>query len=219
MKTLLLIPAFNEAPTLPGLIQSARGYIPDILVIDDGSRDATGSVAANAGAIVQRLSTNVGKGEAMKRGFNYAIEQGYDYVLTMDGDGQHAPTDIQNFIPMLCKFDLILGMRMLSGPNVPGLRRIANMISTGIVSLISGQRIYDSQTGFRAYRVEMLRQVALQSKRYDLETEVIIKAARRGFRIGHVPIQTIYAGEVSRFKNVIDSARFLKVVLKSLFWR
>jgi glycosyltransferase involved in cell wall biosynthesis len=219
MKTLLLIPAFNEAPTLPGLIQSARDYIPDILVIDDGSSDGTASVAEGAGAMVQRLSTNVGKGEAMKRGFEYAMGHAYDYVLTMDGDGQHAPADIQNFVPVLGQYDLILGMRMLSGPNVPPLRRTANMISTGIVSLVSGQRIYDSQTGFRAYRVGMLRHLELRSKRYDLESEVIIKAARKGFRVGHVPIQTIYAGEVSRFKNVIDSVRFLKVVFKSFFWR
>ena len=81
-----------------------------------GSLDATASVAEGAGAMVQRLSTNVGKGEAMKRGFEYAMGHAYDYVLTMDGDGQHAPADIQNFVPVLGQYDLILGMRMLSGP-------------------------------------------------------------------------------------------------------
>src|SRR5690242_19141017 len=100
MKTLLLIPAFNEEPTLPALLKAAKLYIHDILVIDDGSEDATTLVSVMEGAMTHRLKTNAGKGEALKVGFEYAISQSYDYVITMDGDGQHAPSDIQNFTPL-----------------------------------------------------------------------------------------------------------------------
>jgi glycosyltransferase involved in cell wall biosynthesis len=218
MKNLLLIPAFNEEPSLPRLIQSSKQYIHDIMVIDDGSEDATTLVSAMSGAMVHRLKTNAGKGEALKAGFTYAIDTGYDWVLTMDGDGQHAPEDINNFFPLLDQFDLILGNRMEDSDRVPLLRRIANRSSSLIVSVLCGRRIYDSQTGFRAYRTDLLRRISLHSSRYDLETEVIIKAARKGFRIGHCRIQTIYADEVSRFRNVKDSLRFIKVVFKSFVW-
>jgi glycosyltransferase involved in cell wall biosynthesis len=219
MRNLLVIPAFNEEPTLPGLIAAAKGYFHDILVIDDGSSDATTLVSVMGGAMTHRFAENRGKGEALKAAFEYAISQGYDWVFTMDGDGQHAPTDLPNFFPALEHYDLILGNRMNDRKGVPLLRRTANFVSSLLVSAACGQWIYDSQTGFRAYSSKLLRAIPLQSSRYELETEVIIKAVRRGFRVGHVTIQTIYAGETSRFKNLQDSLRFLRVVAKSLFWR
>ena len=218
MKILLVIPAFNEEPTLPAVVEKAKLYLPDILVIDDGSEDATSLVSALAGAMTHRLPQNVGKGEALKTAFAYALEHSYDWVFTLDGDGQHDPADIQNFLPLLENHDLVLGDRMADSAKVPFLRRIANMTSSLVISVLSGQRIHDSQTGFRAYRTGLLRQIRLQSSRYDLESEVIIKASRKGFRIGHARIQTIYAGEISRFRNFIDSGRFIIVVFKSFLW-
>ncbi len=218
MKILLVIPAFNEEPTLPGLIESAKKQVPDILVVDDGSADATSLVSAVAGAMVHRLKDNMGKGEALKLAFAYAIEKSYDWVITMDADGQHDPADISNFMPLLREYDLILGNRMADSGKVPLLRRIANLSSSLVISLLSRRRISDSQTGFRAYSAELLRRIKLQSSRYDLESEVIIKAARKGFRIGHARIQTIYGGEVSRFHNIKDSIRFIVVVFKSFLW-
>ena len=102
---------------------------------------------------------------------------------------------------------------------VPFLRRLANLSSSLLVSIVCGTRIYDSQTGFRAYRARLLSSVKLRCSRYDLETEVIIKAVRQGFRIGHIPIQTIYAGEVSRFQYLKDSLRFFRVIANSLLRR
>ncbi len=218
MKSLLVIPALDEEATLPGLIEAARKHIPDVMVIDDGSTDATCLVSAIAGAMVHRLKTNMGKGEALKTGFDYAIGEGYDWVLTMDADGQHSPDDIVNFLPALDHYDLVLGNRMNDSANVPPVRRMANLFSSMLVSLLCGQRIRDSQTGFRAYRTRLLRELSLTCSRYDLETEVIIKAARNGFRIGHVNIQTIYADEVSRFRKFRDSSRVIAVLLKSLLY-
>jgi glycosyltransferase involved in cell wall biosynthesis len=218
MKSLLVIPAFNEEPTIAGIIKSAKAFLPDSLVVDDGSEDATTLVAAIAGAMVHRLKENRGKGAALKEAFKYALDAGYDRVITIDSDGQHDPADLANFLPLLEQYDLILGNRMGDRESVPPLRRAANLTSSFIISVLAGQRIHDSQTGFRAYSAELLRGVKLNSDRYDMESEVIIKAARKGFRIGDAKIRTIYADEVSRFRNVKDSARFLWVVLKSFFW-
>lgn len=216
MKVLLLIPAFNEAPTIARLIRGGKQYIKDVLVVDDGSLDDTSLKARSEGAIVERFEKNMGKGQALKAGFTYALANGYESVVTMDGDGQHDPRDIENFLLVLERYDLVLGNRMEERATIPKLRLLANTVSSLMVSALAGSRIYDSQTGFRSYSVALLKQLQLNCSGYDLETEVIIKTAWLGFRIGHCRIQTIYAGEVSRFKNVRDSLRFLKVIGKSL---
>jgi glycosyltransferase involved in cell wall biosynthesis len=215
MKILLLIPAFNEARTIGALVAAAKTYVPDVLVVDDGSVDNTASAAA--GAIVHRHKTNRGKGAALKTGFNYVLDHSYDWVITMDADGQHDPHDLAAFLPLSDRFDLILGNRMEESARVPWLRRLANLSACSIVSTLCAQRILDSQTGFRAYSAALLRAVRLHCSHYDLETEVIVKAARQGFRIGHVRIKTIYAGELSRFRNLKDSLRFLAVAGRLLF--
>src|SRR5262245_51723248 len=165
MKTLLLIPAFNEAPTIGKLVSSSKKYIQDVLVVDDGSADGTASAASSA--TVHRHEYNLGKGTALKTGFNYALEHGYDYVITIDADGQHDPDDLKGFLPLLGQFDLILGNRMEERAHVPPLRRLANMSANFIVSALCGQQIHDSQTGFRAYTAALLRAVQLHCSHYD----------------------------------------------------
>lgn len=217
MKVLLLIPAFNEAPTIGRIVRVAKRYISDVLVVDDGSLDETSLAAANAGAIVERLKTNMGKGRALKSGFTYALANEYESVVTMDADGQHDAHDIAGFLPLLDRYDLVLGNRMEDRAAIPKLRLIANTVSSLLVSARCGQRIYDSQTGFRSYSAALLKRVRLTCSGYDLETEVVIRAARLGLQVGHCRIRTIYAGEVSRFRNFRDSIRFLKVIGKSFF--
>ena len=217
MRNLLVIPAFNEEPTLPGLINAAKAHFHDILVIDDGSSDATTLVSVMGGAMTHRFAENRGKGEALKAAFEYAIGEGYDWVFTMDGDGQHVPSDLPNFFPVLERYDLILGNRMHDRTAVPLFRRAVNCLSSLVVSAACAKWIHDSQTGFRAYSVKLLRAIRLESSRYELETEVLIKAVRRGFRIGYVPVQAIYAGGPNRSHSLKDWMRFLRVVAKSLF--
>src|SRR3954447_2215497 len=153
MRNLLVIPAFDEEPTLPDLIQSAKVYIPDIMVIDDGSSDATTLVSVMAGAMTHRFATNRGKGEALKVAFEYAVGQGYDWVFTMDGNGRHDPADLPNFFSVCDTSDLVLGNRMKDRVSIPLLLRVANFLSSLLVSLVCWKWIYDSQTGFRAYSV------------------------------------------------------------------
>jgi glycosyltransferase involved in cell wall biosynthesis len=218
MKALLLIPACNEERTIRTIVETAKGFIRDILVVDDGSSDRTEFEAVAAGAAVHRLRKNSGKGEALRAGFAYALAHRYDYILTMDGDGQHDAEDIPKFFPLLERYDLVLGSRLEARASAPLIRRLANFTSSLLVSALCGFRIPDSQTGFRAYSAELIRKVHLKCSHYDLETEVIIKAARQGFRIGHCQIKTIYGSEISRFKNLRDSFRFLRVIARAL-WR
>src|SRR5437588_3900733 len=119
MKNLLVIPAFSEEPTLPGVIESAKPYFRDIMVIDDGSSDATTLVSVMAGAMTHRFATNRGKGEALKTAFEYAVGQGYDWVFTMDGDGEHVASDLPKFFPLLDRYDLILGNRPNTRHGIP----------------------------------------------------------------------------------------------------
>jgi len=219
MRVLALIPAYNEEATVASIILGVRRLVPDVLVVDDGSQDGTNAAACAAGALVQRLDLNMGKGEALKAGFAYAIENGYDGVLTLDGDGQHDTKDIAAFLSLLDRYDLILGNRMEDSKRIPLLRLAANRTASFMVSVACRQRIRDSQSGFRFYSAPLLKNVGLRCSRYDLETEVIIKSARQGFRIGDCRVRTIYAGEVSRFSNIWDSVRFLKVVILSLLGR
>ena len=219
MRNLLVIPAFNEEPALPALIAAAKPYLNDILVIDDGSSDSTTLVSVMSGAMTHRFAENRGKGEALKAAFEYAIGEGYDWVFTMDGDGQHVPSDLPNFLPAFEQYDLVLGNRMNDRTGIPVARRIANYLLSLLVSAVCAKWIADSQTGFRAYSIKLLREIPLESSRYELETEVIIKAVRRGFRIGHVTIQAIYSPENRRSRNWKDLLRILRVVAKSVFWR
>jgi glycosyltransferase involved in cell wall biosynthesis len=219
MKALLLIPAFDEERTIRDIVTTARQFMDDILVVDDGSVDKTKCEASAAGALVHRLEQNHGKGDALKTGFAYALDHGYDLVITIDADGQHDPEDLRLFLPVAEQFDLVLGNRFEAHSFSPFLRRLANRASSRIVSTICGQRIHDSQTGFRSYSSRLIRNVQLTCSHYDLETEVIIKAAQQGFRIGHCRIRTIYGSEVSRFKNVKDSVRFFQVILRTVLTR
>jgi glycosyltransferase involved in cell wall biosynthesis len=218
MRCLLAIPALNEEPTIARVIEAAKGHIADILVIDDGSEDGTSMAAARANVVVMRHEVNKGKGEALKTAFGYATKHGYDWVFTIDGDGQHDPQDLKGFFPLLGRYDLVLGNRMEDAQRVPFIRRVANRLSSAIVSALCRCRIQDSQTGFRAYKIDVIRSINLTTHRYELESEILIKASRKGFRIGHCKIQTIYAGEKSRFRSIGDSIKFFAMAVRSLFW-
>ena len=215
MKILLLIPAFDEEPRIASLIEQAKRQVPDIMVVDDGSEDATTLVSALAGAMVHRLKSNLGKGEALKTGFDYAITQGYEWVITMSGSGSNNPADIERFLAMLPGHDLIIGRRVPAQARLSLLRRMAIALSSLLVSAVAGRKIRDAQSGFRAYRSECLRQLELTGSGYDLDTELLVKFGRRGFRIGEIEVQTAEAGR-NRYRIFRDSLRFFAALARSL---
>jgi len=216
--TLALIPAWNEATLVGPVVEATRAYLP-VLVVDDGSHDDTDGVAEAAGSMVVRHPQNQGKGVALMTGFTWALERGYEAVLTLDADGQHDPAEIPEFLAAYeaDAGDLIVGRRDFS--QMPFPRNYTNAIfGSWLLSLALGARIYDSQSGYRLYGRRLLERLDLATTGFELEVEVIVQAVCQGMRIGWVEIRTIYdTGKVSYFHPVKDSARFLGMVWHA--WR
>lgn len=216
LKICAIIPSYNESKTIGALVTKVRSLGLDVIVVDDGSSDETAEIAKAAGAHVLRNSQNKGKGASLKTSFRYVLTKDYDAVITMDGDGQHAPEDIHKFIDLARggNIDLIIGNRMADCKNMPGLRRATNSFMSFLISLICGQNFPDSQCGFRLIRRNVLEKINLFCSNYEIETEAIIAAHRQGFKIKFIPIQTIYAQQTSQINPVIDTIRFFKYIFK-----
>lgn len=218
MKVSVLIPAFNAASTLQVLLHKTLEYIPqeNILVVDDGSFDATASISESLGICTFRHSKNLGKGAALQSGFAIAVNAGYDFVITMDADLQHQPKEIPNFIQRAKETgaDIIIGTRQRALREMPIQRILSNTLTTFLVQARTGARVYDSQCGFRMISCNVLRDIQLHSSGYEAETELLIMAAQKGFRFDAIPIATIYAGERSYMTHVKTTLQFLKVLLR-----
>lgn len=225
MRTLVVIPCKNLEDEVGDVVRGVLGLNLglDVLVVDDGSTDATSEAASRAGAVVLAHDVNLGKGAALRTGFGYAVENDYDAVVTMDGDGQHDPGAIPDFLDALenSGADIVIGTRMHAVGDMPGLRVWTNRTTSRVVSALSRQNIPDSQSGYRLIRVRVLRDIAgaLVTTRYDTESELLIRAARRGYRISSVAIESIYTGTVSHINPLIDTLRFIRLVVRSVFWR
>jgi len=225
MRTLVVIPCKDLESEVGDVVRDVLGLGLglDVVVIDDGSTDATSAAAASAGAHVLVHEVNLGKGAALKTGFEYAVEKGYDAVITMDGDGQHDPSDIPNFVDAVekCGADIIVGTRMHAVGEMPKLRIWTNRTTSRIVSLLTRRKIPDSQSGYRLIRVRVLEDVvnSFVTTRYDTESELLIRAARRGYSTASVGIKCIYSGAVSHIHPIVDTLRFMRLVARSMFWR
>jgi len=218
MKACVIIPTFNESRTIAGLVREIRGLGLDVLVIDDGSDDPSALLAQKGGATVLRNDANQGKGVSLNRGFRYALKKGFDAVITMDGDGQHLPSDIPQFVQLAASSDtgIFIGNRMQKLDCMPRLRRLTNKLMSWFISKIVRQDIPDSQCGFRLLKKSLLEKLELTSRKYETESEVLIKASRLGCRIISIPIQTVYSGEKSQINPVVDTLRFFRFIVKEL---
>jgi glycosyltransferase involved in cell wall biosynthesis len=225
MRTLVVIPCKDLEHEVGNVVRGVLGLGLglDVVVVDDGSTDGTSEAARAAGAHVLTHEVNLGKGAALRTGFEYAVEKGYDAVITMDGDGQHDPKAIPDFLEALqkCDADVIVGTRMHAVGDMPKLRIWTNRTTSRVVSFLAGQKIPDSQSGFRLIKVRVLRDIvkSFVTSRYDTESELLIRAARRGYKSASVGIRSIYRGTVSHINPVVDTLRFLRLVGRSVFWR
>lgn len=154
---------------------------------------------------------------ALNTGYAYAVREGYDAVITLDGDAQHDPEEIPTFLEAAeaTGAHIVLGCRMSDVTDMPPLRQWTNRTTSRFVSRLAGQDIRDSQTGYRLIRREVLKAVHCITRNYDAESELLIKAGRKGFRITEVPIATIYHGGKSSIHPVLDTLRFIRLVLRS----
>jgi glycosyltransferase involved in cell wall biosynthesis len=220
MRTCALIPAFNEAPYIANVVKGTQPHVEQVVVIDDGSTDETAQVAQAAGATCLRSETNCGKASALRTGIAFARAQNFTHVITLDGDGQHLPDDIP---VMLCVAeqtgaDLVIGARSFDRARMPRARYYSNTIGSRLASALVGCEIRDSQSGFRLFRLDKLRETKLRSRSYELEMEILIKMARSGCTIAHAPVHMVYDhGQArSKMKPVRDT---ISICLWSLAFR
>ena len=215
LKHLTSVPIYNEESHVEGVLREIWRYSPDILVVNDGSRDKTADRAREAGAKVIVHQKNRGKGETIKTGLRHWLERQIDFVIILDADGQHRPEEIDRFVAAALSADepkLILGNRMNDVSSMPRVRQIVNRWMSQRISAVCGQEIPDTQCGFRMIHRQLIPDLLGGAARFDYETEMLIVASRKGFRIDSVPISTVYSDEVSSIHPVRDTLRFFKLM-------
>jgi len=217
MKIWVLIPAYNEQFSLAGILDELKSKHLSVLVIDDGSIDNTYEAAKKRADVVIRNKSNLGKGMSLKRGILHLLHEAkFDYLFFMDADGQHSPSDLDKFIEKAKEEAyFIVGNRMSNPLGMPKLRVITNKFMSWFISRISGQAIPDTQCGFRMIRREVLEKIKLETNNFEIESEILIKAARWGFPIESVPIKSIYSKDRrSKINPLLDTIRFIKFILR-----
>jgi glycosyltransferase involved in cell wall biosynthesis len=209
-KICILIPAYNAQWTLGSVLEKIGPLKLDTLVVDDGSSDETERVALEHGVQLLKHSLNLGKGAALRTGFQSILRKDYQVVITLDADGQHDSADIP----------FLLGVFQNVKPDILILRRFWNRLGVKAVARLCHSDITDSQSGFRLIRREVLEKVDLTTSRFETELELLIKACKKGFRVLSVPINTqkVDGTASSHFRPVTDTWMVCKLFLRSLLW-
>jgi len=221
----VIIPAYEAEAVVGDVVRCAidagnavlgSAAFGGVIVVDDGSTDGTARAAERAGACVIRHAANRGKGAALLTGFREASARAWDAAITIDADGQHDPSSIRDLIAVhrATAADILIGTRTRAGSGMPLPRRLSNRLASAVVSHLARTRVADSQSGYRLIARRVWESVPLVGERYDLESELLVKAGRRGFRILPVPIETRYGSERSHFHPWRDTARLVR-----LYWR
>ena len=216
---MVAIPAYNAGKTLAEVLAGVGHYFERqrIIVIDDGSSDYTPAVARQFGAIVVQHRLNRGKGEALKTAFNLVLSNtSAQAVISLDADGQHRPEELPQFASAFAQKQaaLIIGCRSFDPQVMPLFRILSNRMTSRLLSRKIGQRMQDSQSGYRLYSRHLLEKLDLKTSGYETESEIIIQAGKLGMKIEFVPITTVYNGEVSHIRGMRDISRFIRLYLK-----
>lgn len=225
METVAIIPCFNAGARVRPVVAGVLGQLPGAIVVDDGSTDGCTEGLADLGARVERLGRNRGKGHALLAGIRAALaEPELHWIILLDADGQHDPAEIPGLLAAAKaqRADLLIGARVFTGQSVPLRSRFGNTVTVTVAGLLLGRRLPDTQCGFRVLSRRFAEAVArdVAPGRYETEMEIIVKAVRENYVVGHSPIQTLYeAGNASsHFHKVRDSfliySRLLRAVLR-----
>ncbi len=221
-----VIPAYQCAATLGEVVEGALGHLTRVVVVDDGSTDGSGEAARRAGAEVLRHERNRGKGAALRTGFAALLAERpaarapeLRGIVMLDGDGQHDPADLPALLAAWDSgaWDLIVGGRLEDRAAIPKHRYWTNAIGTRLLSWVTGVVLADSQSGYRVVSVELVERMALASDGYAIESEMLIKAAHRGARIGQVKVRTIYHDRVPSFYRPVRDT--VTITLASAYHR
>ncbi len=216
-----VIPAFNAEKTITSVINDLVNYgfsRDNIIVVNDGSSDRTAELSKKKGITVFNHEKNLGKGAALRNGFNLARKSHIKKIFVVDADAQHKVSEIDSFLEMNGRYDLTIGERKDIFRQMPVDRLLTNRTVNLVVSLLSGVRTMDVQCGFRYIDLKIFDEIELRTNRYQTESEMVVKAARKKFRIGFVPVSTIYGSEKSHINPLIDTVRFISMAVRFL-WR
>ena len=223
MQAAIVIPAYNEARTIRGLVERSLRQCAQVIVVDDGSTDGTGAALEGLSVDVLRHDRNEGKAASLWDGFQHALASGADMVITLDGDGQHQPEDVSRMLLAANDYPhrIIVAARLKGREKYPKARRRANRFADFWISWAAGHGIADSQSGQRLYPAALLRQLQARhdaGAAFTFESEALIRAARLGYTTVAVPIAAIYdpAGRPSHFRPVRDIARIVAMVAGQL---
>jgi glycosyltransferase involved in cell wall biosynthesis len=211
----ICIPSYKAARSLHGVLADCQRSVPasQILVVDDGSGDDTGAVCLSHGVKCLRFERNMGKGRALAAGFKALLEQGAQAVITMDADGQHAASDLLRFVECFTHHPdtgICIGKRAFRPGQMPLARIVSNTLTSGILSRMCGVPVLDSQCGYRLYSARFLRSISIDCPRFEMESEVILKAAHAGFPIRFVDVQTLYFKAQSHIAHIADTLRWIR---------
>ncbi len=219
MKICVVIPVLNEARSVGKIVKLLKEKNLDVLVIDDGSTDESGDIARQNGANVITHDHKSGKGTSLREGFDYALTNGYEGIVTLDGDGQHEVHDIDAFICLAKEKNptLIIGNRMNNVKDMPFVRLATNRFMSWLISLAAKTKIADTQCGYRYIKAQDLKKMDLCCRDFEIETEMILKCAKKGMSILSIPIKTIYGQEESKINPAKDTIRFFSYFLKEIF--
>jgi glycosyltransferase involved in cell wall biosynthesis len=206
----VVIPCRNEESSIADLVQAIRRHLPMVIVVDDGSTDQTAARAAAVGAQIVRQMPNRGKGAALKTGVAAARARNYQWVMTMDGDGQHRSEDALALLHCAeeSKAALIIGNRLPNAPAMPWLRRMVNRWMSRRLSARAGQELPDSQCGFRLISVRAWTALSLDTNHFEIESEVLLAAIQAGFPVAFVPIQVVPSSRRSHIRPLRDAWRW-----------
>ena len=209
MSILACIPAFNEGKVIDEVIKKCLKFSDQVVVCDDGSTDDTYEIADAAGAHVIRHDVNIGKGEALRTLFKFAIHSKNDIVVTIDGDGQFLPEEIPKLVSDIeeKKSDIVIGYRFDDATDMPNYRRFGNKMLDKMANMVTELSVSDTQSGYRAYSKDVIEKLNFNIKGFGADVEILIDAANKGFRISEQKVTVIYnTGSDTSTKNPISHA-------------
>ncbi len=221
-KICILIPAYNARGTLGSVLRKIEPLKSDVVVVDDGSTDETKRLAMENRVQLLEHPRNLGKGAALRTGFQYILRRDYQVVITLDADGQHDPGEIPFLLRIFqsVKPDILIASRAMEFDKMTFLRRFWNRLGVKAVSRLCHSDMTDSQSGFRLIRTEVLKAVNLSTSGFETELELLIKACKKGFSVLSVPINTprVDGTGSSHFRPVVDTWKVCMLFLRGLFW-
>ncbi|MDX1644155.1 MAG: glycosyltransferase family 2 protein [Thermoanaerobaculia bacterium] len=218
----IAIPAYEAAPSIADIVRRSLVQLDEVLVVDDGSTDATLLEARAAGARILRHPSNVGKGVALRHAFDDLFGRGFRAVVTIDADGQHLPEEVPRLLEAWqAGTDLVIGSREHLFAAMSAVRRTSNRWSSHLISLAAGEPVADVQCGFRLYTRDLILSTGFPEARFEAESAVVVRAVRKGFRIRTVPVELGFADGrlTSHYRPVVDSLRIFWAVCRARLGR